>query len=101
MKKILSLSITLIIVMALVGCGQADCVIKSTQNEITRVKFVFSGIDIDLYVDDSNFIGALLNGEWSEGTADCINNIIFNTPDGNKISYHSECGRFNNGRNTF
>ncbi len=44
--------------------------------------------------DEAILRAILASGEWKDGTADCINNceLIF---DGDTISYHSDCGTFN------
>ncbi|MBD5154136.1 MAG: hypothetical protein HDT15_03410 [Oscillibacter sp.] len=44
--------------------------------------------------DSSTILTILQNGDWQEGTADCINDYRF-TVSGSTIYYHSDCGTFN------
>lgn len=40
----------------------------------------------------------LKNGEWKDGTADCFNDCVV-LVNGDEISYHSDCGTFNDSSN--
>lgn len=49
--------------------------------------------------DNADFILTLLNqGEWSEGTCDCISDYVINIGD-ISLRYHAECGTFNDSKN--
>ncbi len=59
------------------------------------IEFINTGEMFELTENETKAIEAILTGEWSFGTSDCLSDIKIVTADGNEIKYHSDCGTFN------
>ncbi len=91
MKKCIVLVLTVIVVLGFAGCG-------GNTYELPHDQFCYS-VDlsavIELETEDKSYIVDLLNeASWVNDLSNCDSDFVFYTQN-QEVSYHSECGTFN------
>lgn len=95
-KKILFVLIGIMLLSFLSGCNSADRKTKWTVDSVNRN----AESDIFLSEQDAIVLENILSSEaWIDDLTDCASDVVLSGDDERQISYHSECGTFNDTKN--
>ena len=100
MKKFIALFLSLIISLVLFGCNSSESSGENIDPNISSdVEIIVSDKTVKLSKQDAEEITEILeNGKWIDDLTNCASDCRL-VISGNTITYHSECGTFNDSQN--
>ena len=104
MKKLIALVLALVSVLGMVGCNNSEPVEKNSNSTINvastqKVEVIVPDKSVELSEEDAKkFIEILENGKWVDSMSACDSDCKVVVSD-NTMTYHSECGTFNDAQN--